>query len=382
MMRLLKKWLWQQEIDSSEWEILEGGNRNAMNVLVLSEYINATYFISFDIPLRKLHGDGKVNFAAASQKWIASASHWVQLADKFQPDVVIMTRYGESHGQDILVDFRRRRIPVIYHIDDDLLEIPESLGSEIQKRQGAGSVVDTRRYLLQHCDLIYASTGNLAELMQQRFPSQIVVHGIYAPYMGEELKPNVTANDNCGRQVIGYMGSKGHQHDLELVVPTLERLLAERPNLEFEVFGTIRMPAALERFGPRVRSYSVQKSYTEFLATLASLGWAVGLAPLQDEPFNHCKAPTKFIEYTACGIAVVASRIPVYEEAIPPNGGLLVERDWHSALTNLLDHPQQRQDAVAIARHHCALKYAPEVLKQQLISIVDSVIKRKINDPH
>lgn len=375
MIRFLKKWLGQARTEGNAFEIFHGGNPSALNLLILTEHINATYFISFDIPLRALHQAGKVNFAVASQKHVAASSHWLASADGFRPDVVIMTRYGESRGRDILASFRRRGIPVIYHIDDDLLEVPESLGAEIRKRQGADDVVETRRYLLQNCDLIYASTRILAGLMQQRFPSQRVVHGIYAPYMGELLTPSVP-RPGAG-PIIGYMGSKGHQHDLDLVVPTLERLLTERPELEFEVFGTIRMPPALERFGARVRSHSVQKSYTEFLATLAGLGWTAGLAPLEDAPFNHCKAPTKFIEYTACGIAVAASRLPVYEEAMPQNGGLLVGPDWYDALVQLLDHPQQRQDAVLTARRHCAVKYAPEVLQQQLVSIVDSVIKKE-----
>ncbi len=378
MIRFPKKWLGQAGAESKAFEIIQRGNPSALNLLILTEHINATYFISFDIPLRELHNDGKVNFAVASQNLVVASPRWDEWADDFPPDVVIMTRYGESHGRNILAGFRQRGIPVIYHIDDDLLEIPESLGAEIRKRQGADDVVKTRRYLLKNCDLIYASTSTLADLMRHRFPSQQVAYGIYAPYMGAALKPSEPRAGSG--PIIGYMGSKGHQHDLELVVPALERLLADRPDLEFEVFGTIRMPAALERFGPRVRSHSVQKSYTEFLATLASLGWAVGLAPLQDEPFNHCKAPTKFIEYTACGIAVAASRIPVYDEAIPPNGGLLVERDWYGALAYLLDHPQQRQDAILTARRHCALRYAPEVLRQQLVTIVDSVIKRKRND--
>ena len=375
MIKVLKKWLGQASNEGDVFEISYGGNPSALNVIILTEHINATYFISFDIPLRTLHKQGKVNFAVASQKHVATSPRWLESAAGFHPDVVIMTRYGESRGQDILANFRRRGIPVIYHIDDDLLEVPESLGAEIRKRQGADQVVETRRYLLQNCNLIYASTRVLAGLMQQRFPFQHVVHGIYASYMGELLTPSVPRSGPS--QVIGYMGSKGHQHDLDLVVPTLERLLTERPELEFEVFGTIRMPPALERFGARVRSYSVQKSYTEFLVTLANMGWSIGLAPLQDEPFNHCKAPTKFIEYTACGIAVAASRIPVYEEAIPKNGGWLVDRDWYAPLAYLLDHPLQRENAVLTARNHCATKYEPKVLQKQILDIVNAVIRKE-----
>lgn len=376
MIRLLKKWLAQGNAAENAFEIFQGGNSAGLNVLIFTEHINATYFISFDIPLRALHKDGKVNFAVVSQKHVAASRPrcWEKWAEDFRPDVVIMTRYGESHGPEILASFRQRQIPVIYHIDDDLLEIPETLGAEIRKRQGADDVVETRKQLLQNCDLIYASTATLAALMQRRFPAQQVVHGIYAPYMGGLLGPS--APQVRTKPVVGYMGSKGHQHDLDLVVPALERLLTERPDLEFEVFGTIRMPAALERFGSRVRSHSVQKSYTEFLATLAGLGWMVGLAPLEDAPFNHCKAPTKFIEYTACGIAVVASRLPVYEEAMPENGGLLVELDWYDSLVQLMDNPQQRQRAILTAQHHCAVKYSPAVLQQQLVNVISSPLKK------
>ena len=374
MIRILERWLKQGSREDEKFEISCGGNPSALNIVILTENINATYFISFDIPLRVLHKRRMVNFAVASQKHVAASRQWQEIDDNFDADVVIMTRYGDSSGRGILDGFRRRGIPVIYHIDDDLLEIPESLGDEIGKRQGSKEVVETRRYILQNCDLIYASTQVLAELMQRRFPSQHVVYGIYAPYMGDMLTPSVTSSDHG--QVIGYMGSKGHQRDLELVVPTLERLLREREELRFEVFGTIKVPDALKHFGSRVGNYSVQKSYAEFLASLASLGWSIGLAPLQDEPFNHCKAPTKFIEYTACGIAVVASRIPLYEEAMPRNGGLLVDGDWYTPLSYLLDHPLQRKNSVVAAQNHCAAKYDSEVLQRQILGIIGLVIKK------
>lgn len=258
-----------------------------------------------------------------------------------------------------------------------MLEIPESLGVEIQKRQGSNEVVETRRYLLQNCDLIYTSTSILGNLMQRRFPEQKLVHGIYAPYMGPNIMLSEAKSDPGA--IIGYMASKGHQHDLEMILPAIERLLTERIDLKFEVFGTIRMPNSLKRFGDRVRSHSVKKSYSEFLSNLASLGWTIGLAPLNDEPFNHCKAPTKYIEYTACGIAVAASRIPVYEEAIPPDAGLLVENDWYEGLAYLLDNPKQREDYVLAARRHCENKFALDLLKTQLLTIVESVVKRNAN---
>lgn len=89
--------------------------------------------------------------------------------------MVIFTRYGQPFGLDILKFFKAQNVPVIYHIDDNLLELPPSLGAEIQKRQGAKDVIDARRNLLAQCDLIYASTPHLAELLKSLFPMQHVL---------------------------------------------------------------------------------------------------------------------------------------------------------------------------------------------------------------
>lgn len=381
MKALLQRWLRRGETGGADaFDICLGGNRQARNVLIFTEHVNATYFISFDIPLRRLHAQGRVNFAVVSQQRVkargaAACENW---ADAFRPDVVVMSRYGQPHAAEILAFFRRRGIPVIYHIDDDLLDVPESLGTEIRQRQGADSVVAARRHLIGHCDLVYASTVHLAGLLQQRFPAQRIVAGsIYAPYMGDELGP-VTRATRRG-PVVGYMGSKGHQHDLDLAVPALIRLLEERPEIEFEVFGTIQMPPQLVRFGNRVHSRSVQKSYRDFLATLAELGWDIGLAPLVDASFNRCKAPTKYIEYTAAGIPVIASDIHVYRDVmVGGGGGVLASGDgWHEAITAWLDSPGKRQDALVAARDHCREAFALPVLERQLIGMFQQVERQE-----
>lgn len=374
MRGLLNRILNRPSIDAvNDFEILNGGNPASRNILIFTEHINATYFIGFDIPLRRLHAQGKVNFAVVSQKHVQAKGIgcWERWADFFRPDVVVLTRYGQPYGADILDFFHRQGVRVIYHIDDNLLDIPDSLGTEIRQRQGATGMIDARRYLLGNCDLIYASTSHLATTLQMQFPTQRVFHGINTPYMEDHIQ--VTKRMRPSHPVVGYMGSKGHQNDLELVVPALEQLMCERPSLHFEVFGTIRMPKLLESFGNRVHCWDVQKSYMNFLATLASLNWDIGLAPLADEPFNRCKAPTKFIEYTAAGIPLIATEMPVYRNAVPDGGGLLVQGDWHSAISTLLDSPQARADAVLIAQRHCAKAFAVGALERQLLYLFAQV---------
>jgi glycosyltransferase involved in cell wall biosynthesis len=172
---------------------------------------------------------------------------------------------------------------------------------------------------------------------------------------------------------IGYMGSKGHKDDLALVVPALVNLMAQRPELRFETFGTIEMPRELLRFSARVKHHTVQKGYLGFLQTLAGLNWSIGLAPLMDETFNRCKTPTKFIEYTGCGIPVVASNVLPYAEAIVPGSGVLVEDNWQIAISTLLDDSGLRAKLVTGAQAHCASTYAPHILEAQLLSVIDKM---------
>ena len=344
------------------------------NILIFTEHVNATYYISFDIPLRGLHQDGLVNFGVVSQnrmKLLAeddienALSYW---RETLCPSLVIMTRYAQPYAERILSHFQNAGITVVYHIDDDLLEIPTSLGQKIVQQHGAPEVVAARKYLLEHCDLVYASTATLANLLKERFPTQHVIYGnIYAPYL-EDMLPAITEKKR-NYPIIGYMGSKGHHEDLALAVPDISRLMSEHPDLHFEVFGTIRMPDELLKFSDRVTSHSVQTDYWSFLTKLKNLQWDIGLAPLVDAPFNHCKAPTKYIEYTACRIPVAASDVSVYRSAIPPNGGILIRDGWHESLSQLLNSASARRNMLAKATNHCERTFSRRRLQQQLFNI-------------
>ncbi len=339
-------------------------------LIVFTEHFNATYFISFDSPLRELHARGMVSFRAYDQQMVTAGGIgcWRNWIDSFRPEVVFLTRFGLAEGVDIVMYCRMRGIPVVYHIDDNLLDLPDSLGPEIVKRQGAAA--KAREQMMLQCDLIYASTPVLAAVLKARFADKPVFHGIYAA----AFEVHVPCAQRDAPMTIGYMGSKGHREDLAMVVPALVDLMEARPTLRFETFGTIEMPQELRRFGERVRHHTVQKAYREFLQTLAGLHWTIGLAPLVDEPFNQCKAPTKFIEYTCCGIPVVASDVITYRSAIWDGTGILVNDDWLRPLEALLQSPVQRRMIQQSALIHCKQVFSTSKLQSQVMDVVGRAI--------
>lgn len=342
-------------------------------VLIFTEHFNATYYISFDIPLRALHERGEASFRAYDQQAVADGGEgcWRQWLDSFRPDVVFFTRYGRADGANIMHDCSIRGIPVIYHIDDNLLDLPTSLGSEIVARQGAAT--EARGSMLEQCDLIYASTAVLSEVLGKKFVGKPIYYGIYATLIDVDVQPVATSES----LTIGYMGSKGHKEDLALVVPALMRLMEERPNLRFETFGTIEMPRELRVFEERVKHHTVKKKYQEFLQTLAKLNWLIGLAPLVNEPFNQCKAPTKYLEYTSCKIPAVASNVIVYNNVIKDGAGLLVDEDWYEAISKLLDNENLRKSVIEEANKDCNKNFDSGRLQAQILKCIDLAFDSK-----
>jgi hypothetical protein len=149
--------------------------------------------------------------------------------------------------------------------------------------------------------------------------------------------------------------------------------MKDMPTLRFETFGTVPPPPELAEFGPRYSHHPGVIQYTGFLERLSELGWWVGIAPLEDNAFNRCKADTKWVEYTFAGMAVVASDLPVYHRACEDGAGMIAssETDWHMRLGALLRSADLRRQLISKARDKLARHYTHEALQVQLLSVID-----------
>jgi glycosyltransferase involved in cell wall biosynthesis len=158
-----------------------------------------------------------------------------------------------------------------------------------------------------------------------------------------------------------------------MVMPAVCEAMESIPSLQFEVFGTIKMPPELGRFGRRARHIAPVSNYAEFLPFLRSLGWWIGVAPLEDNSFNRCKADTKWVEYSVAGIAVVASDLPVYHRACDAGSGVLAStsKQWNTAIQDLVTNPQQRMRMVEAAQTKLRRLYNHKRLCEQVVNMFD-----------
>lgn len=279
-----------------------------------------------------------------------------------RPSLFVFCRYSGPHVNVMTSWARRRGIPVIFNIDDDLLNIPRAIGDKKHEFHSQPARLATVRHLLDNSDLVYCSTERLRKrLISLGCASPLFAGPIYAS--GEVIAEAV---ERPVRKV-GYMASADHAHNLDMVLPALVAYLRRHPEVTFELFGSIPRPQALDEFGDRVQTAPPVKNYEQFLIEFAARDWDIGLCPLVPIPFNLMKTNGKWVEYTSAGIAVVASGSTVYDDCCADGCGMLAttEEEWLAALEALSD-PATRYEHVVNAQNKLQREYTLPRLREQV----------------
>lgn len=352
----------------------------AIRVMYVANSFIPTLQLSFVKPLQALVDKGEVVSELLSEQQLKDlfgknvrndqARKWVRKRIyEFKPDILLFCRYSGPHAEAMLDLAHDEGIATIFHIDDDLLNVPREIGQAKYEFHNHPSRLATVRALLAQTDLVYCSTGDLLKRLQAQGLDQRGVSGqVYCS--GEILsEPPQTAVVK-----IGYMGFD-HAHDFRLALPGLVRVLEEHPQVQFELFGSIPKPQELERFGARVNVIPPVPDYQQFMAKFASLGWAIGICPLAATPFNAVKANTKWVEYTAIGAAVIATAGTVYDDCCSQGCGVLVADldGWYGALNRLLNDPAARLQQVGVAQARLMQQYSVDALREQVLTIFRAV---------
>lgn len=344
-----------------------------------------TLQLCFEKPLSPLVESGSIETKLISELELnslfgrkvreSSTCFWLekQLED-FSPSILVFCRYSGPHAEYISRWARQANIPVIFHIDDDLLNVPKELGEKKFKAHNHPDRLSTVRYLLGTSDLVYAST----EKLKNRFLEQNVENQIYAGKIncsGEVLVPASLKNV----KKIGYMGFD-HAHDLDSILPALIEYLERFENVEFELFGSIPKPKELDRFAERIKVIPPVRDYSTFMQEFAKREWDIGICPLADTGFNHLKSNNKWVEYTSVNTAVIATVDKIYDEVCADGCGILAKshQDWLDGLSRLTEFPEKRFEQVKLAQEKLIDEYSVDVLQNQVLNVF-KMSKEKID---
>ncbi len=255
--------------------------------------------------------------------------------------------------QTILQHARRCGVPVIYDIDDLLIDVhechPDFTFYQNRKLNALKALLDA--------DLAVASTPVLAEHLAP-FQNTIVLPnrlpiGLWSNTRSRKTEPKSRRPESP--LTIGYVGSRSHIPDLAMIEDAIVAVLDQ--------FGaTVRFLSVGVPLTAQLRSHrqvhmitpskSLRHDYSKFADFARTLSFDIGIAPLVDTRFNRCKSDIKFREYSAMGVASVCSDLPPYRCVRHGETGVVVATpgQWVDCLIRLLDSPELRGGLTMRAR--------------------------------
>lgn len=195
---------------------------------------------------------------------------------------------------------------------------------------------------------------------------------------------SVRHEERAGLTTIGWVGvGRGHFLDghFAMIAPALDELAKKRFQFRFVVIGSQNHQPLKEYF---------QKAAYE-VVFVDELDWAesasvpraiqqyhfdVGVMPVSDTPFNRRKCALKAIEYMACGVPTVASRVGeavhLIEDGV--NGYLAdASEEWVRALGALLSDPALRGKMGKKAQQTIADRYSYRKILPEIAHGIESL---------
>lgn len=253
-------------------------------------------------------------------------------------DAVVFQRYFPMEGTWPLVEKALGSgRPVIYDLDDNFLAVPE--GHPMAAR--LAPVAPYARELLSRASLVTVSTPRLGRAFSA-CNAQIEV----LPNLIDESLWDVPSQPRPRGPVrIVHAGTPSHAADLSGVTAALARV-KERFGRDVELVFMGSSPEGLDAL-----SIPFAEDYAAYARALSALAPDIGVAPLEDTPFNRCKSAVKWLEYSAAGAAGVFSDCPAYECVRHGETGLKVRSgEWEEAVSRLVEDEALRRSLSGRAR--------------------------------
>ncbi len=269
------------------------------------------------------------------------------------PDILVIQRAAVPDPMTarlIISHCRSQSIRLVLEIDDDLFNLHQKTGNDVSY---AGRNLEALEIIANHADTIVVPSMPLAEAMRVFNPHVTCVPNVHDERIwlekgnGGFIRPRKMPDK---RIKILYMGTRTHEHDLNLVRTAYDRIRHEYgKRVELEIVGGI--PDHVAGFGRLLKPLNIgptSDAYCEFVDWFRQTNhWDFGIIPLELTPFNRKKSYIKFLDYAALGVPAICSDIEPYREVVR-NGenGLLVPNDtlsWYNAMKILVDNPEMRE---------------------------------------
>lgn len=384
-----------------------------MRILVVSKPNTSYGYHRLVVPYTLLHGkDGiEVDFvdilspdltiAGLSVKDFVREYDWVVFTRMIHPMAGVTPLIAEivqKGGARILLDL------------DDYWELPTN--HVIYKEYVASGMRENILESIALSDAVTVTTGLLANMVR----GLGLVSGNSVHVLPNAINTNLPqfkpVPSSSGVVRFGYIGSITHEHDVELMRYSFQKLWGDKslvgdgtwlgssfqislcgysvydgvkegqpyPNMEKVMTGGYRpslgsTPPLDENYTfPKDSPYQrVKYNYDLNTYALAYNLFDVSLAPLENNLFNRCKSELKMIEAGVMGKAIIVSNIYPYTNLITKKNCIAVSDNkmgWYDGMKRLIRDPNLVQDLAGQLSEDVKEKYSIEKVNEKRLEIL------------
>lgn len=284
---------------------------------------------------------GKVDLRWAAR---SDGSNYAISAQAMQgADGVVFQRYFPMQDTWPLVEQALASgLPVLYDTDDNFLAVPHDHPMRLRLEP----VIPFAAELLARADCVTVSTPELKRAFAGRARRVEVLPNLIDERLWSPAAVSVAMSDSGPVRIV-FAGTPSRSDDLAFLVPVLAGIQGRYGQGVAFTFLGCTLP------GVAAQAVPFQEDYAGYARVLAALQPDIGLAPLADSPFNRCKSPVKWLEYSAVGAAGVYADLPPYARVTHGVTGLKVGPDpeqWFEALDVLIRDGALRRRLASQAR--------------------------------
>ena len=299
-------------------------------------------------PIEYLRTEGRVatRIFPADKKNVPSFEHidWA--------DLMVIQRLRNKSLRPLVTYAKKKGVPIICEMDDNLLDLPEKHIEYKSKRRRRRNISKLEWYI-ERADAITTSTRPLAQFLRKYQDDVFILRNYIEPFL-HRFPPIEKAQTDKTRLTIGYAGTPTHGYDFQPLLTPLKRISVQyQDKIKFHFLGY--MPQELAGLS-NVTCETRLLSYRYYLNTLYQEGFDLALAPIEDNFFNECKSNIKFLEYSFAETPGLYSKVGPYRSTInPEETGFLVENnapeEWFDMISYLIKHQEVLTEKKANAKN-------------------------------
>lgn len=341
------------------------------NVLAICQREIPSALVGIIEPLKTLQAQNLCDFEFKE-------THKIGKEDFVKTDVLICIRGSEENDLEIVKECKRLGKCVIYFLDDDLLNVPESaLSSGYFNNK---TIRETIADIMKMCDCLWTTNKNIKNKYSQYFFKSVVINApaLLLDLLEDQTYERVHEDKGDSTITIGFSGGLDHKEFLERTLESpIKYIQSMYKNVKFEFMGA--NPNFLNKYNIEYIPY--EHSHDRYGKMLINRNWDIALAPLKDSDFHSCKYFNKYLEYGAIGAVGLFSNVEPYKFVIKnEQNGILVdntESDWINGIIKIIENKELRQTIKTNAREHLFKCFTREAIADEVLKSINELCSFK-----